>query len=87
MLFTQGLFFGKSPTFLDDYENGLLTVMTVERFVRLFGESALKEPEWRLSKDLVFWCGQKEFSFGPGLPPPELSKLFLLNQLRRRHVQ
>lgn len=87
VLFTQGLFFGNSPAFLDDYDNGLLTVMTAERYVRLFGESALKEAGWRLSKDLVFWCAQKGFSFGPGLPPTELSKLLLLNHLRRRHVQ
>lgn len=61
--------------FMDDYEKDLLTIMMDERFVWLFGESALKDAGWRLSKDLISWCGQKEFSFSSGL---SLSRVFKL---------
>lgn len=84
VLFTQGLFVGESAAEIEDYDQGLLTVMTAERFVKLFGESALVNARWRFSKELTTWCGQKGYRFGPGLPPPELTKLLLVNKLRRR---
>ena len=83
VLYTQGLFIGATANEIDDYNKGLVTVMTAERFVRLFGEQALTTARWRISKELLTWCGKKGFSFGPGLPPPELSKLLLVNNLRR----
>ena len=86
VLFTQGLFIGESATEIEDYEQGLLTVMTAERFVKLFGESALANARWRFSKELTTWCGQKGFRFGPGLPAPELTKLITLNRMRRKSV-
>lgn len=86
VLFTQGLFIGRTGPEFEDYDKGLLTIMTVERFVRLFGVSALADAQWRISKDLTTWCGKKGFSFGPGLPGPELSKLLLINKMRRRTV-
>ena len=84
VLYTQGLFIGTTAKEIDDYNKGLVTVMTAERFVKLFGEQALTTARWRISKELLTWCGKKGFSFGPGLPPPELSKLLLVNKLRRR---
>ena len=41
---------------LRDYEDGLLELMTAERFVNVFGESALKEADWRFSRDLFTWA-------------------------------
>ena len=84
VLFTQGLFIGETAAEIEDYDQGLLTVMTAERFVKLFGESALVNARWRFSKELTTWCGQKGYRFGPGLPAPELTKLLLVNKLRRR---
>ena len=84
VLYTQGLFIGSTAAEIDDYNKGLVTVMTAERFVKIFGEQALTSARWRISKELTTWCGIKGFSFGPGLPPPELSKLLLVNKLRRR---
>jgi hypothetical protein len=52
--------------------------MTAERFVKLFGESALKSARWRISKDLTTWA-KKTADFGPGLPPKQLSALLGIN--------
>lgn len=83
VLFTQGLFIGDTAAEIEDYDRGLLTIMTAERFVKLFGETALTNARWRLSRELTTWCGQRGYRFGPGLPAPELSKLLLVNKLRR----
>lgn len=83
VLYTQGLFIGSTTKEIEDYDKGLVTVMTAHRFVKLFGEAALTDARWRFSKEPLTWCGKKGFPLGPGLPAPELSKLLFINRLRR----
>ena len=54
--------------------------MTAERFVKLFGVSALKTARWRISRDLTRWSSDKA-DFGPGLPPKQLSALLGINYI------
>ena len=75
--YTQGLAIGGKEYDID-YQTGLLELMTAERFVKLFGESALKSARWRISKDLTTWA-KKTADFGPGLPPKQLSALLGIN--------
>ena len=75
--YTQGLWFGGKET-IKDYETGLVEVMTAERFVKLFGESALKQADWRFSKDLCAWT-REDAVLGPGLPPKEMGVLLGAN--------
>lgn len=77
--YTQGLWIGGDDC-LRDYEEGLLELMTAERFVRVFGESALKEADWRFPRDLCSWA-KDDASFGPGFPPKELSVLLGINRV------
>ena len=83
LLYTQGPFIGETARDIEDYEKGLVTVMTAARYVKLFGDQSLMNVRWRISEDLTTWCGKKGFAFGPGLPPPELSKLLYINKMRR----
>lgn len=75
--YTQGLWFGGRDC-VQDYENGLLELMTAERFVDIFGADALKSADWRFSKDLCSWA-KPDAVFGPGFPPKELAVLLGLN--------
>ncbi len=77
--YTQGVAVG-GPEYDADYENGLLELMTAERFVKLFGVSALKTARWRISRDLTRWSSDKA-DFGPGLPPKQLSALLGINYI------
>lgn len=75
--YTQGLWFGARDC-IQDYESGLLELMTAERFVDIFGADALQSADWRFSKDLCSWA-KADAAFGPGFPPKELSVLLGLN--------
>lgn len=77
--FTQGLWFGGKDC-IQDYESGLVELMTAERFVDVFGESALKTADWRFSKDLCTWA-EKGALFGPGFPPREQAVLLGINHV------
>mgnify|MGYP000026852774 CR=1 FL=1 len=82
--YTQGLAIG-GKAYDQDYEIGLLELMTAERFVRIFGEGALREARWRLSEDLCRWAAP-ETDFGPGLPPKQLSALLGINYVTNIQV-
>ena len=75
--YTQGLWFGGKES-IRDYETGLDEVMTAEHFVKLFGESGLKQADWRFSKALCAW-NRDDAVFGPGLPPKEMGVLLAAN--------
>ena len=77
--FTQGIAVG-GKEYDQDYESGLLELMTAERFVALFGEDVLKDARWRISKDLTHWA-RADAPFGPGLPPKYLSALLGINYI------
>ena len=75
--FTQGLWIG-GDYYRQDYESGLLELMTAERFVKLFGASALDKADWRLTPEMCAWY-EKDAKFGPGFPPKVLSVLLGIN--------
>lgn len=75
--YTPGLWFGGNKT-IWDYENGLVEPMTVTRFVRVFGENALHDAQWRWSKDMCPWF-EENCQFGPGNPPVTQGALLGLN--------
>lgn len=75
--YTQGMWIGGVDA-IQDYADGLVEVMSAERFVKLFGESALKEADWRFSKDLCAWA-EPDAVFGPGLPPKEMGVMMGAN--------
>ena len=52
--------------------------MTAEHFVKLFGESGLKQADWRFSKDLCAW-NREDAALGPGLPAMEMGVLLGAN--------
>lgn len=82
--YTQGLAIGGKEYDID-YDLGLVELMTAERFVRIFGESALKSARWRISKDLTTWA-RPDADFGPGLPPKQLSALLGINYVTNIQV-
>lgn len=50
------------------------------RRIGIFGESALKDADWRFSKDLCSWA-EKDAVFGPGFPPKEQAVLLGINHV------
>lgn len=77
--YTQGLAIG-GKAYDQDYASGLVELMTAARFVKLFGEGALKEARWRWDRDLTHWAAPN-VDYGPGLPPKALSALLGINYI------
>ena len=77
--YTQGLWIGGATT-KQDYESGLLELMTAQRFVDIFGENALQDANWRFSKDLCRWA-KPNICWGSTLPKKFQGLLLGVNRI------
>lgn len=79
---TQGLWIGGEAC-IQDYEIGLVDLMSAKRFVSLFGLNALQKADWRFSNDLCAWA-KPDAKFGPGFPPKTQAVLLGTNWVAPR---
>lgn len=76
--YTPGLWFGGDAC-IEDYENGLVELLTAERFVQTFGLEALLTADWRFPRELCEWSAP-DARFGPGAPPKNQAFLLGFNR-------
>ena len=67
---------------IEDYENGLVELLTTERFVQAFGLEALLAADWRFSRELYEWSAP-DARFGPGASPKNQAFLLGFNRSGR----